>query len=345
MKKLILHIGLHKTGSTLIQRTLEENRASLEADGWHLFSQTAQGRVSSIGNANSWVEFKGTAASFDASLNPKIYKQLEKIDSNVILSAEELAWVNNETEVKRISSELSSIFDEIKIIVYLRRQDKQLLSHYHQGFKNPHSTARRFYGSRLSVYPKFKSYYNDYLDYYKKLSIWKNCFENHELIVRFFEKNLLVNHDPVSDFKSALDYEMKIDIQKNLKVNQSFNIVQSIISNSIFNVRKELWFELGQPRFINLPFFNDSKKPKIDESVSKNILTHFYTSNLNLEKLGVKVPNSWLIVDNNPNHEESLIEIPPEQYEKAIEALVFFIDNLKLIDFIKLKIKKHLKVK
>lgn len=334
---------MHKTGSTSIQRALYDCRDKLRDKGWYLFTQTAPNRVSSIGNANSWVEFKGHGPSFSAFLNPNIYEELANIGSNVILSAEELAWINSESEIQSIYSSLSSIFEEIKIVVYLRRQDKHLLSHYHQGFKNPNSTARRFYGSDLNVFPEFKPYYNEYLDYSRKLRLWESKFGNDSFIVRFFEKDLLIDFDPVADFKSPRVCNLDIDILNGETVNESFNLIQSIISNSIYKVRKDLWFELGQPKFIKKPHFSDGKTPKIDKETSDELLTHFYKSNLKLKDFGLQVPETWL-VEKGKGYKKSLrVEIDIEQYEKAVEALVFYMDNLRVIDFIKLKLKKWLK--
>ncbi len=60
-------------------------------------------------------------------------KKLASLSGNVGMSAEHLSWLFSGAEIERLATTLRQYFDAIEVIVYIRRQDKQAISHHQQG--------------------------------------------------------------------------------------------------------------------------------------------------------------------------------------------------------------------
>ncbi|XOV79158.1 MAG: hypothetical protein ACFHVJ_19950 [Aestuariibacter sp.] len=205
MKKLILHIGSHKTGTSAIQKALVENKRALKKNGWRLFHQMPNGKSYPKGSCSSWVDFEGSGEFFKASVNENLFDELGKLPGSHILSSEELSWLFDEDQISLFCQNLKSIYDQITVIVYLRRQDKQLVSHYQQGFKFTHSTARRFFGNEISPLPNYSERFDKYLDYFTRIGFWAKSVGESNLKVRIFEPEYLHNDGVVADFFSICD--------------------------------------------------------------------------------------------------------------------------------------------
>ena len=132
MKKLILHIGAHKTGSSSIQYFLHKRRRELDQAGWEF--------VIIPGSLNLRQLFKrGTNANSELSLQPTVYKtllkQLQDAKHNCVISAEDFFFLNDQKTISQLRSDFGKVFSEIRIILYLKRQDMMAISQKSQGAK------------------------------------------------------------------------------------------------------------------------------------------------------------------------------------------------------------------
>ncbi|GAM56244.1 capsule polysaccharide modification protein lipA [Vibrio ishigakensis] len=93
-------------------------------------------------------------------------------------------------------------FDDVKVIVYLRRQDRQLVSHIQEGSKAPTLPAYLYYSEGIFEENNYDELF--YLDYHKRLSLWANAIGKNNLVIRLFERNSLKNGDAVCDFFDLL---------------------------------------------------------------------------------------------------------------------------------------------
>lgn len=125
---IYLHIGTSKTGTTTIQRSLVSNRDLLYRQGFLYPEQT----IYHWGHHNLYYEvsnnklFKPEFGAFKELLEAiKEFKQ-ERADGNVILSSETFCGALPH-ELEHIIEGLRTL-DEVKIIVYYRRQDLYLRS-------------------------------------------------------------------------------------------------------------------------------------------------------------------------------------------------------------------------
>lgn len=178
--RLTLHIGIHRTGTTGLQRGLAANRDRLAAQGkCYPFKGTNHQDI-------AWALHRG-------KLDGKgLAKQLEPHagEGHIILSGEdfcihrELGWI----------APLKAVYD-VEAVVYLRRQDHWLMSWYNQHVKWPFSrrhsvmTPKEFLGCLDEFY---------WLDFDKMLALWEAALGREKMHVRVIEKGQVT--DAIGDF-------------------------------------------------------------------------------------------------------------------------------------------------
>ena len=202
--RLILHIGLPKTGSTSIQRFLGGNGDALKRLGF--VNMKSHGFLwEPFPPYDGWEKKRKT---LEEEL-PDIRKRLEKY--NVIYSSEALTFMLL-SDPGRLSEIKEYIGDnELEVLVYLRRQDVHFESLYREILKQ-HDIPT----------PPTADYFKEHfqLDLYDYASMLET-FEQHvgagNIKVRVFERKRLVGGDVVKDFCEAVG----IPDDKSLVVNES----------------------------------------------------------------------------------------------------------------------------
>lgn len=191
-RRLILHIGPMKTGSTAIQRWLGHSHASLSAAGFFLpralTSNASRLAVISLSrrDGKALTEFdEKRLADFQAEIG-----NMPAATPCAIVSGEMLGQkLRTADAVASLRDLLAPYFSDIRVVAYLRRQDQLSLSHY--------STALRL-GERRAR-PLHKVF-----DFDEMLSAWAEVFGRDAMTVRIFDRKRLVNGDVVEDFASVL---------------------------------------------------------------------------------------------------------------------------------------------
>jgi len=208
-RKAIVHIGSHKTGSTSIQKALTANLTILKEKGYDCFFKNQDGTPHIIGNINPWFTAFPDSIEQGFVLNDKdrLAREMSRLSGNTIISSESFSWIFEKEELQAFRRELSRYFDEIKIIVYIRRQDAQIISHHQQGSKDMHLPGNDFYGNEPAAIPSPQAHYRLYLDYDRKISLWADVFGTDNINVRVFDKKSLYKGDAVHDFFHLLGIE------------------------------------------------------------------------------------------------------------------------------------------
>ncbi len=276
-RKLIIHIGNHKTGTSSIQNTLFHNRDELSRQGFTLFNQNPNGSETKKGNASGWVKYQINQKQVHRGRFKKgLPKAISTTGDNVIISAEGFSWIFDALKIEKFQKRLAKYFDDIKIIAYIRRQDIQAVSHHQQASKRSSAAGRWFYGGGSMALPCYKDYFQNYLNYHNRLGLWADCFGDSNLIIRIFEHNHLKNGDVVEDFFQVTGLKISTS---STRANQSKGFEKTKVGHLIcqHNFSQSEWKILSR-------YLDNSGKllPSRDEAIS--FYTNFRSSNELLNK-------------------------------------------------------------
>jgi hypothetical protein len=217
MKTAVIHIGTEKTGTTTIQEFLHINREVLASHGvaflqspglrnnrklatYCMNDRNVDDHVMELGITsaearNKWKE------DFKAELEREIEALGEQIHTVIISSEHFHSRLASEAEIRNLYNLLSPFFSEMKIIVYLRRQDRVAVSFY--------STLCKGGAKIEQIFPDNIKPENHYYNYFNLLNKWSSIFGINNLIARIFEKNKLMDEDLISDFTYISNLQWK----------------------------------------------------------------------------------------------------------------------------------------
>ena len=186
MKKLYLHIGLHKTGSTSLQSFLCENKDKLLKSRYLYPNQG----LSANGKCHHNLAWQATSDQrYDQSLGSfkSLNNEIElSIADKVIISSEDFSKAKLK-DIRYIYSKLNSY--DVRIVVYIKRQDLRVQSVYSQMVKS---------GTYFKSIDSFINGTSNKFDYYSLLQPWRNVFGIDKIIVKPLEKSQI--EDIFSDF-------------------------------------------------------------------------------------------------------------------------------------------------
>lgn len=206
-RKLLLHIGCHKTGTTAIQRACAIHREALLAHGW-TYAEGPKG-------AENWSHIFGfTRAEDGVTFHPgdqgmaRLEERLREAEGDVVLSAEDLFFLEA-PEIARFAKRIAPLFDEVTLCAWLRRQDELAVSQKAQGARTVQSAL--LFGTGPGALPELTPGVRAYLDFATWLEHWQRSFGGAPLIVREYHRPALKDGDIVSDFFSVLGMKVHSD--------------------------------------------------------------------------------------------------------------------------------------
>ncbi|PTW44161.1 hypothetical protein [Rhodovulum kholense] len=202
-RKAILQIGTEKTGTTTLQTFLAANREALAARGF-VYPRFC-GALNHTGLAAYAMDadrpdslkhpFGGIAAAdtpaMRARLRAAAAEDLDGSGTAIFCSEHCHSRLVSETEVQRLRDFLAPHFDEIRVSVYLRRQDQIALSLYSTMLKSG-AVPDRIIG--------IPDPENPYYNYDRFLGLWEKVFGQDAVSVRIFERSSLTGGSIVDDF-------------------------------------------------------------------------------------------------------------------------------------------------
>ena len=213
---LILHIGTEKTGTTSIQKFLKKNRGQLKRNGVFV-PQTPM-----VGSGNHrWIPvFASNNRAddiFTRSLNLKGNEERKKIVFNkrrqfvdecrnaatacktLILTSEHLqSQLRTVKEIQRLREVVEEVADSVQIIIYIRDPLKTAVSLLSEAIKGG--------GVLEGLHPPDFKRLEHVCNHAQTIKRWQECFPDAKIVVRRFDRSLLVKGDVVIDFCSqAID--------------------------------------------------------------------------------------------------------------------------------------------
>ena len=245
---LLIHIGMPKTGSTALQNFLLTNNHILEKYGW-CYPIMSSGEIGDLERLD--LERCGNGYYlFESLITHNIKSEWDKqmgialnylYSNNVIISSEHVYERGTEKFIAGVREK----FENIKVVIYLRRQDRTIESLYNQLIKNGEE-YRSF-----DEYLHSNDVSKDFLEYQLKLGLISRIIGRENLIVRVYEKQQLVGNDIITDFLSVLgipsdkdDWERgefpNLSLRGNyLELNRLINSVQSM--NGYLGGQNNIW--------------------------------------------------------------------------------------------------------
>lgn len=323
-KKLYIHIGTHKTGSTTIQSILENEKKKLLNEGilyLGLFYDHAKG-MKSLEEIDEYL-----IKDFRQEVKKRIAQYEDRNPHTLVTSNEKFSghdrWMYRNSTI--LAKTLWQIFEpfgfDIKIIVYLRRQDKFLESAYKQKVKRDSSFTFDVY-LKEETEDIYNFYWDSFLDSYAEF------FGKENIIVRSFDKkNLLKKNSLIQGFGNIIGSEyLKKYSEKTVK-NEGYSrdlleIVRLSNEHLTKQQRREMRYLLKDVDFPN----NDTSFFSLEER--KNLLSHFDESNSKIAREYLNDPSGELFSTSDLNkeyHKKTYEGLTPEavaiSFTKIILAL------------------------
>lgn len=213
-KRLYLHIGQTKTGSTSLQTFLHTNRQALRHQGI-LYPMVPTGEAARIQH-RFLVHSLHTAGEDHwraASVWAPFFKALHGQPEPTAIVSEELFWHLFEHRPDRRTGAISWIAQmlsdfEVKVVVYLRRQDQWVESWFNQVARAP---VRR--AASALTFDEFVQRQHRFglFDYAAILDDWATAFGRDAIEVRAYEREALTNANVVDDFCGLVGIEATAD--------------------------------------------------------------------------------------------------------------------------------------
>lgn len=216
MKTLYIHIGTSKTGTTTIQTYCGINREQLKSKGV-LFPIMPYHYDRITENRNG--HFLYATIYENGVRNKEKEKQVLKQEldyivdcfkdyDNVLLSEESIWWATatrRKSLWKYLQEHSQQNNYQVKIIVYLRRQDQFMMSRYNQIIKtDTGGGTQRFYEYFKDMNGKYKCVMN----YRQRLDYMAKFFPKENIVVKRFDRSYFYNGDLNADFLHILGVEI-----------------------------------------------------------------------------------------------------------------------------------------
>ena len=220
-RKLFLHIGNHKTGTTSIQESLHQSRQYLEEQGYSAFNRLPNGKLTVPANANHWLTHNETddpgAISTYIEDKENFAQAISSSGRNPIVSAERFSWICSLEELQELRHALAFYFDDISIIAYIRRQDQQAISYHQQNAKSQALPSRlNFFGPDPVALPEYQKHHTRYLDYNTRIGNWADAFGDENTKIRVFDRKHLIDGDVVKDFCHIVGAKINNVVEANI---------------------------------------------------------------------------------------------------------------------------------
>ncbi len=210
-RRAILHIGTEKTGSTSVQNLLYKNTKVLKKAGF-LFPSKTCGLISNFRLLiysrrvpdlalmrldRCHAVSPETVAEWRAQFKSRHYKEVEtfqgrRSSSTVVYSSEHFhSRLVEIDDIKALLDFLAPLYDTIKVVCYVRRQDEMV--------RSAHNTAvQGGLAKPLNIRSAMTT--NPYYDYLGLLDRWSAVFGRDNVFARVFDRDRMLGGDVACDF-------------------------------------------------------------------------------------------------------------------------------------------------
>ncbi|AWF80104.1 hypothetical protein BTJ40_04325 [Microbulbifer sp. A4B17] len=199
MSRIILHAGMHKTGTSSIQAILNSNRSSLKNNDWeYVFlpkdAKAAYGYIHGSPDSYTYTEAKKELEEIVSGSDCKNFI-FSSEDMTAALQSEDL-WMSKGERVSQLFESLGNI----EVLIYYRKQDSFYESAFQQRAKEGVPLNFKETLKRLPIMSS--------MDWYSKFKIFESCFSDSKFTYISYEKA----HSGIGITGSFLKYATLNDI-------------------------------------------------------------------------------------------------------------------------------------
>lgn len=244
---VILHIGTHKTGTTTLQEVLAANEQTLAENGFVYPQMPRKFKHAAINRNAFWLNMEvmrrvGLAGQETDKIPPcrDVFEKALKAGPHTVVISDERLWYN--ATKKRFWKEVRTVLEEcgatnVKVVLYLRRQDLFLESLWAQYVKSGHMEE----GLTAFAARKKNSIACDYAAGVRSL---QEAFGAENLIIRVYDRKQLVGGDTVEDFLQAIGIRdtssfVRPEVPKNPSLSPSMTLLKLYANRSHCHLSEE----------------------------------------------------------------------------------------------------------
>lgn len=212
-RKLIIHIGTEKTGTTSIQNFLYSNESILASSGFGLLHCAGEpnnnfyfqyaGARRELSNAIARrIQFEDSAGDWRSVFANRFKTEVAALPNHihtVVISSEHLhSHLLTVEKIKNLAELFLESFDEFLVVAYLRRQDRFVVSR--------HSTAVKAGSHHQFSFPVDGRAGYKICDYHASLTMWATVFGVNSIRPRIFDRKKFRDGDLLADFSSVCGF-------------------------------------------------------------------------------------------------------------------------------------------
>ena len=292
ISEIFLHIGYPKTASTTIQKFFLKHRN--EFNGFDIFSIHPDGRKNKSGNSQRMLPYKKgkgfQLVEFDhwklVELSKFLLKKSESLGTErVLISAERFILADRES-IELFREFLSGYSQNIRVIVYLRRQDKSARSFFQESCK-PKRKMTNLWGITKDIFPASSSTHAlAYFDYCSVLESWEKVFGINNIMPRVFEETELIENNVIVDFMGSLNIPISNNMRKKIDRFKSINISLSRMQQQvlIYSYKNKLPLRVRQKIYSQISLFQCQDKLLPSKEEAESFYKKFKSGNQKLAK-------------------------------------------------------------
>jgi len=264
---IYVHIGTHKTGSTTIQRALRETSKLGVQEGWEYLGKPT--KVKELMKAQNYKE--ELVRIFSQWINNSIKRSGQSskkiISSEALIGNPSIGYMNSRVVATMLCDALKHY--DVKIIVYLRRQDEIIESLYTQKIHEGNSLKFEEFISQFEPGREF--------NYSQMLQDWMSCFGKSNVIVRSYDN--AIQYGLLKDFGEIIGSTKILNASKKHEnpsysceaLNVALHANQILDETSKKQLRKALQKTMSKKQLGSYSYFSDEER--------KNFLDKYRHSN------------------------------------------------------------------
>lgn len=202
-RRLFLHIGSFKTGTTAIQHGLLRHQARLARQGISY--------VTDAGLPNLHRQFviapgrRFLTEGFYPADPAGLARTLSDAPGDIVIgSSERMFLCFDPSRIATLAAALRPCFDEVRILCYLRRQDRHANALLLESAKAPTPHLMALCGTGTAALPPVTPLQDLYLDYHRKMGLWADAFGEAALTIRVYDRAALAKGDSLANFLGLL---------------------------------------------------------------------------------------------------------------------------------------------